>query len=142
MRKKFLFTIIDVKTKSPAGVPRGFLFVSKNRHPEVRAKRASKDIIEAVTLRRPRSLSSGRPLRPEPVGGHLMVTMSLRRLRRRVLAEFRQDLLREEPHRLALPFAIRAAPVESGHQQSAKRAGLVAQRDEAVEKRFRRTVEH
>src|SRR5262245_60223547 len=34
-----------------------------------------------------------------------MVTMSLRRLRRRVLAEFRQDLLREEPHRLALPFS-------------------------------------
>src|SRR5262249_56358743 len=104
MRKKFLFTIIDVKTKSPAGVPRGFLFVSKNRHPEVRAKRASKDIIEAVTLRRPR-------IRPEPVGGHLMVTMSLRRLRRRVLAEFRQDLLRAEPHRPPLPFTIRAPPV-------------------------------
>jgi hypothetical protein len=40
----------------------------------------------------------------------------LRRLRQHVLAEFRHHLLRQEPHRLALPGLVWAAPVEAGHQ--------------------------
>ena len=40
----------------------------------------------------------------------------LRRLRRDMLAEFRHHILREEPHRLTLPGAVRAAPVQPGHQ--------------------------
>ncbi len=46
----------------------------------------------------------------------IVVHRLLRRLRRRVLAEFRHHLLRQEPHRVALPRFVRSAPVETGHQ--------------------------
>src|SRR5437588_1281480 len=45
-------------------------------HPEVAAKRPSKDVTYTgpVVLRSSRSLSSGRPLRAGPVGSHLRVS--------------------------------------------------------------------
>ena len=46
---------------------------------------------------------------------------SLRRLRSDVLAEFRHHLVGQEPHALALPGLVRAAPVEPDLQQRAER---------------------
>src|SRR6185437_899586 len=73
--------------------------------------------------------------------GLVLASISLRRLRHRVLAEFRKHLLRKEPHRIALPFAIGAAPVEARHQQRAERTNLIAKRDQLVEKRLRRAMD-
>src|SRR5579864_651261 len=72
----------DNSRKSPAAAKRcqaaaRIVNTAYNRHPEVAAKRPSKDAgrgARAVALRGSRSLSSGRPLRAGPVGSHLRVT--------------------------------------------------------------------
>src|SRR5215510_8485026 len=57
---------------------------------------------------------------------------SLRRARHDVPAEFRHHLLCQEPHGVALPGGVGAAPVESGHEQGAEWADLLAEGDELV----------
>jgi hypothetical protein len=67
--------------------------------------------------------------------------ISFRGLRLRVLLELRQDFFGEKLHRLAFPRFVRACPVKTRHQQSAKWADLFAEGDELVEQRFWLTVE-
>src|SRR5579864_3549231 len=76
----------DNSRKSPAAAKRcqaaaRIVNTAYNRHPEVAAKRPSKDAgrgAGAVALRGSRSLSSGRPLRAGPVGSHLRAAERLR----------------------------------------------------------------